>query len=181
MLDKEALGLPKVSFRSFPHSNKPLGIRLIVFQQKVKVLPNPCTFSINEVSVGIATTDILFHLRKEEISQKAIDADTSNSPSPSMTQNNGITKDPMASLVRHILGQRSFYPIFPPPESLADEVNLDVTHYGLLKMDGPAPDVLILPSKLKHFLKVNLILRYHIPRHVLEPEDCDETDNDVGC
>lgn len=60
----------------------------------------------------------------------------------------------MAQLVRHVLGHRSFYPIFPPPEAHAAEVNLDVTHYPLLKMDGPAPDVLILPSKLKHFSKV---------------------------
>jgi len=64
-------------------------------------------------------------------------------------------KDGMASLVRHVLGQRTFYPIFPPPEPHAGEVNLDVTHHPLLKMDGPAPDVLIIPSKLKHFSKVS--------------------------
>jgi DNA polymerase alpha subunit B len=60
----------------------------------------------------------------------------------------------MAGLVRHVLGQRNFYPIFPPTEAYASEVNLDVTHFGLLKMDGPQPDLLILPSKLKHFSKV---------------------------
>jgi hypothetical protein len=31
---------------------------------------------------------------------------------------------------------------------------LDVTHFGLLKMEGPQPDLLILPSKLRHFSKV---------------------------
>ena len=61
----------------------------------------------------------------------------------------------MANLVRHVLGQRSFYPIFPPPEVVAGEVNLDVTHSSLLRMEGPAPDLLILPSKLKHFSKVS--------------------------
>lgn len=61
----------------------------------------------------------------------------------------------MAGLVRHVLGQRNFYPIFPPTEAHASEVNLDVTHFGLLKMDGPQPDLLILPSKLKHFSKVS--------------------------
>lgn len=61
----------------------------------------------------------------------------------------------MAGLVRHVLGQRNFYPIFPPTEAHASEVNLDVTHFGLLKMEGPQPDLLILPSKLKHFSKVS--------------------------
>ena len=60
----------------------------------------------------------------------------------------------MANLIRHILGQRSFYPIFPPPEAHAAEVNLDVTHQELLRLDEAAPDILILPSKLKHFAKV---------------------------
>jgi DNA polymerase alpha subunit B len=33
-------------------------------------------------------------------------------------------------------------------------VNLDVTHLKLLRLDDTAPDLLILPSKLKHFSKV---------------------------
>ena len=60
----------------------------------------------------------------------------------------------MANLIRHVLAQRSVYPIFPPPEAHAIEVNLDVTHHRLLRMDEDAPDVLILPSRLKHFSKV---------------------------
>nr|XP_019049362.1 hypothetical protein I302_03148 [Kwoniella bestiolae CBS 10118]OCF28292.1 hypothetical protein I302_03148 [Kwoniella bestiolae CBS 10118] len=126
MLDKEVLGLPK----------------------RVKVLPNPCTFSINEVIVALSSVDILFHLRREELYQRAEEAE----PDPEMKGTE--VKDAMANLLRHVLGQRSFYPIFPPPETSAADLNLDVTHYPLLKMDGPAPDVLILPSKLKHFSKI---------------------------
>lgn len=48
----------------------------------------------------------------------------------------------------------SFYPIFPSPEAHAAEVNLDVTHERLLRIEGAAPDILILPSKLQHFVKV---------------------------
>ncbi|WVQ97259.1 hypothetical protein IAU59_004370 [Kwoniella sp. CBS 9459] len=125
MLDKDVLGLPK----------------------RVKLLPNPCTFSINEVLVAVSTVDVLFHLRREEVYQRAQEAE----PDPSQPTE---VKDAMANLIRHVLGQRSFYPIFPPPEQHAAEVNLDVTHYPLLKMDGPAPDILILPSKLKHFSKI---------------------------
>ncbi|WVF70910.1 hypothetical protein IAT40_005705 [Kwoniella sp. CBS 6097] len=125
MLDKDVLGLPK----------------------KVRLLPNPCTFSINEVLVAVSTVDVLFHLRREELYQRAQEAE----PDPSQPTE---VKDAMANLIRHVLGQRSFYPIFPPPEQHAAEVNLDVTHYPLLKMEGPAPDILILPSKLKHFSKI---------------------------
>lgn len=54
----------------------------------------------------------------------------------------------------------SFYPVFPVPLDLSHEVNLDVTHSGGLKLGGDeddsdfAPDVLIVPSRLKHFTKV---------------------------
>ncbi|WWC66502.1 uncharacterized protein I206_100404 [Kwoniella pini CBS 10737] len=126
MLDKESLALPK----------------------RVKVLPNPCTFSINEVIIALSSVDVLFHLRREEMYQRAEEAE------PEVASEGVETKDAMAGLIRHVLGQRSFYPIFPPPEGSVAEVNLDVTHYPLLRMDGPAPDILILPSKLKHFSKI---------------------------
>ena len=58
----------------------------------------------------------------------------------------------------------SFYPIFPVPQSISYEVNLDVSHSGLLKLgryDGVnstfAPDLLVLPSRLKQFSKVCLL------------------------
>jgi len=104
---------------------------------------------VNEIVISLATVDVLFHLRREEVLQRAEEAE----PDPELK--NEEVKDAMAGLVRHILGQRSFYPIFPPPEPHAVEVNLDVTHYPLLRMEGPAPDILILPSRLKHFSKVS--------------------------
>ncbi len=67
----------------------------------------------------------------------------------------------------------SFYPIFPVPLDLAHELSLDVTHSDLLYLtpqdddseesggggEDPSkarcvPDVLIVPSRLKHFSKV---------------------------
>lgn len=80
----------------------------------------------------------------------------------------------MAGLVRHVLGQRNFYPIFPPTEAHAGDVNLDVTHFPLLKMDGPQPDLLILPSKLKHFSKVS-------PRPSPPRSKCMEDADGVDC
>ena len=53
------------------------------------------------------------------------------------------------------LATDSFYPIFPAPDDLASDVNLDMTHQHLLRLESRAPDVLILPSKLKHFAKAS--------------------------
>jgi len=118
--------------------------------KKVRILPNPCSFSINEVLVSLASTDVLFHLRREEVFQRAEEAE----PDPSVPSSSNPQGDPMANLVRHVLTQRNFYPIFPAPEALAHEVNLDVTHWNMLRLEETAPDILILPSKLKHFSKV---------------------------
>jgi DNA polymerase alpha subunit B len=59
-----------------------------------------------------------------------------------------------------------FYPVFPVPLELASEVVLDVTHSEGLRFDGGknengdaleyAPDVIIIPSRLKQFVKVCL-------------------------
>lgn len=62
-----------------------------------------------------------------------------------------------------MLRSSSFYPIFPPPQDLSSEVNLDMSHFDEARMvdDGDldyAPDVLILPSRLKQFSKVCYIL-----------------------
>ena len=53
----------------------------------------------------------------------------------------------------------SFYPIFPPPADVSSEVNLAMSHFDDVRMvdEGDldyAPDVLILPSRLKQFSKV---------------------------
>ena len=83
--------------------------------------------------------------------------------------------DTMASLARHILQQNrfvfltslldsvhcchvSFYPLFPTPLDLSHEVNLNVSHLEYLTLchgeGASTPDVLVVPSRLKHFSKV---------------------------
>lgn len=58
---------------------------------------------------------------------------------------------------------RSFYPLFPSPLELSHEVNLDISHLeyvGLCHEEGAyAPDVLIVPSRLKHFSKVRPVFQ----------------------
>jgi hypothetical protein len=60
-----------------------------------------------------------------------------------------------------LLTHYSLYPLFPVPRDLSSDakINLDVTHMGQLEFDAlfdgpdPAPDVLLLPSVVKHFHK----------------------------
>ncbi len=120
--------------------------------------------------ISVASVDVLFHLRKEEYFRKAEEAE------PDEMMKGNIPKDSMADLCRHVLGQKryvilvpvehgmlthqrllssfSFYPIFPVPEDVASEINLDITHQHLIRMEDRAPDILILPSRLRHFAKI---------------------------
>ncbi|KAK4055754.1 DNA-directed DNA polymerase alpha subunit pol12 [Microbotryomycetes sp. JL201] len=116
----------------------------------VYMLPNPTTFSINEVVFGITSVDSLFALRNQEFFCPCGEAvQTEQEPDAN-------TKDVMSRTCRHLLRQRSFYPIFPTPLNATglDNVNLDVTHSELLSMGDNGADVVILPSRLKHFAKI---------------------------
>lgn len=108
---------------------------------------------IDDISFGVTSVDVLFHLRKEELFKRGVEY------SPIPAQPGEAPTDSMANLCRHLLNQRSFYPIFPVPLELSHDVNLDVSHLDEARMvdDGDldyAPDVLILPSRLKRFDKV---------------------------
>ncbi|OCH91876.1 DNA polymerase alpha subunit B [Obba rivulosa] len=122
---------------------------------RIGLLPNPARFSLNDVSFGVSSVDVLFHLRKEEFLKRGQEVDSL----PSDDIEGQTTNDPMVNSCRHLLLQRSFYPIFPAPLDLSHEVNLDVAHWDGLRLGAgaevdTAPDVLITPSRLKHFSKV---------------------------
>ncbi|KAL4080954.1 DNA polymerase alpha/epsilon subunit B-domain-containing protein [Scleroderma citrinum] len=118
---------------------------------QIRCLPNPCRFSVNGVSFGVSSVDVLFHLRREEFFRRMQETDP-------VAPDVAPVTDPMANLARTVLQQRSFYPIFPVPLDVSHEVNLDVTHSEGLMLteteDDCAPDVLVLSSRLKQFSKV---------------------------
>ncbi|KAH9942919.1 DNA polymerase alpha, subunit B [Amylocystis lapponica] len=121
---------------------------------RIHLLPNPARFSLNGISFGVSSLDVLFHLRKEEFVRRAQEVD------PRPTDGDAAQVDTMANTCRHLLQQRSFYPLFPVPLDLAHEVNLDVSHARGADLCGEgvgadvAPAVLVIPSRLKHFSKV---------------------------
>ncbi|XP_061338738.1 uncharacterized protein LOC133285511 [Gastrolobium bilobum] len=110
-------------------------INLPDLKSQIVSLPNPGIFEANEVKVGCCTVDILKQVSGEEISRTAKD---------------GKPIDRMSRLANHILNQRSFYPLYPPAESVPLDFSLAPEALQL----SLVPDVLILPSDIKYFVKV---------------------------
>lgn len=96
-------------------------------------LPNPAQFTINEMVFAVNTADILMHLSGDEIARN-----------PDRT-------DRMSRLSKYIIEQRNLHPAYPGLASDPDS-GVDSNQFDLLDLKV-CPDVLILPSKLKHFAK----------------------------
>ncbi|KAM4621221.1 DNA polymerase alpha subunit B [Polymixia lowei] len=98
--------------------------------QRVTLVPDPCTLLIEGVTFGLTSTDILFHMGAEEISCAA-------------------GSDRFSRILKHMLTQRSYYPLYPPVE----EVNMDYEKFQSYGQMPLTPDVLIVPSELRYFIK----------------------------
>lgn len=96
--------------------------------RRVHCVSNPCTLKINEVVIGVTSTDVLFHMSADE------------------TNANLEPGSRMGRLAQHMLQQRSYYPLFPG----SSNTNLDLKRMDQWKMPC-APDLLILSSKLAPF------------------------------
>ncbi|KAF8636025.1 hypothetical protein AX15_000185 [Amanita polypyramis BW_CC] len=148
--------LPSVRDLLSDHAVHPQGEypeRLTGGHPRIRLLPNPARFTINGVTFAATSVDILFHLRREEFVKRGEEIDPIQ---PVSEEDTGT--DTMGNLCRHLLQQRSFYPLFPVPMEVSPEVNLDVSHSDSLRIydaeNQYAPDVLIVPSKLKEFSKM---------------------------
>lgn len=92
---------------------------------------DPSILNIEGLTLGATSTDILFHLSKQECSYG--------------TQGS----DRISRLASHLLCQQSFYPLYPSNE----DVFID---YELLEQHGAInfiPNILIVPSSLRYFIK----------------------------
>lgn len=61
------------------------------------------------------------------------------------------SSDRFGRLLKHILHQHSHYPLHPP----AEDVNIDYEQFEKYALLPYNPDILILPSDLRYFAKVN--------------------------
>ncbi|GAA5868785.1 hypothetical protein JCM3774_003893 [Rhodotorula dairenensis] len=138
---------PHVAFPQAPFAKDPeLGLG-----KNIRLLPNPTMFSINEVSFAVTSVDVLWSLKSQELFRKAPDVEP-----PEPGTEDPLAKDVMARTCRQLLRHRSFYPLFPspPPSKMLDALNLDITHYDLVKMGNDGPDIVITPSIQKHFTRI---------------------------
>jgi DNA polymerase alpha subunit B len=96
--------------------------------QRVHCCANPCTIKINEIVIGVTSTDVLFDISADE------------------TKAN-LETNRLLRLSQHLLQQRSYYPLFPGSSNC---------NQNLKRMDQwimPCSlDLLILPSKLSTFV-----------------------------
>jgi len=120
---RDVVGYPVYPQPPFPSS--PL------YLPNMRCVSDPCTLSISGVTVSLTSSDILFHLGKEEISFPPRSGDR------------------MSRLSSHLLQQGSMYPLYPPSE----ELNVDFEKLEQFTLLDKAPHLLLLPSDLTHFVR----------------------------
>jgi len=99
-------------------------------QQRVHCVSNPCTLQINDVTIGVTSTDVLFHISSDECNANL-------APGTRLTR-----------IAQHLIQQRSYYPLFPA----AKGASLDLSKAKQWEMPIQ-PDILIVPSKLASFAR----------------------------
>lgn len=109
----------------------------------LQTVPSPATLVLSphegnapaaaRASLAVLSHDALRHLSVSEISRQPAGAPPA---------------DRMLALASHLVGQRSFYPLYPPPPGAC----LDTTFDAALVLPA-TPDVLVVPSDLAPFAK----------------------------
>ncbi|KAI8825620.1 DNA polymerase alpha/epsilon subunit B-domain-containing protein [Fimicolochytrium jonesii] len=114
---------------------------------RVLLFPNPVQFTINEVVFACCSTDVLWQMASEEPNSR-------HPPSQQQHQQRSdqppIAPHKLARLFTHLLTQRTFYPLFPPP---LNNASLDLSRHAALDLQA-VPDVLIVASRLQYTARV---------------------------
>ena len=121
---------------SFPQEQLTGKKELGLANKQVKLLPNPCFVSLNEVVVGITSQDVLFDLSRETV--------TFNEQGEVMSRLPGL-----------VMQQRHFYPLFPPARGSGKVMQLDVGFSKLAEWGSVRPDLLVLPGGTGGMVKVS--------------------------
>ncbi|TRY63678.1 hypothetical protein TCAL_16562 [Tigriopus californicus] len=99
-------------------------------RERFQFVSDPSLVSIEGVVIGLTSSDIMFHLGREE----------------TVMPN---SKDRIRRMASHLLQQRSFYPLYPPNV----EMSIDFDKYEQYATLSVQPHILIVPSDLAHFFK----------------------------
>ena len=114
--------------------------------KQVKMLPDPCFISLNEVVLGISSHDILHQLSREQISH-------------------GNKVGLLERLPGYLIEQRHFFPLYPSLSRdrlssegiMATGDCIDLGYYKLGEWSNVRPDMLLLPSTLTPSIKVRIM------------------------
>ncbi|ORX80406.1 hypothetical protein BCR32DRAFT_193619, partial [Anaeromyces robustus] len=153
LFDNNEERLNQAKIKSMSEKRRQLNLPI---NDKVLCLPNPVQFQINDVVFAISNNDILYHLYHEEVYHPAstsVFGSPSKGKAPmtsSSSSSSSHSNDRISRLTRHLLQQRSFYPLFPPA---MNEANIIYEQFNSLNINMK-PDVLILNSALRHFAKI---------------------------
>lgn len=112
---------PPFTFSELPREDK----------KRVQFVSEPCSLSVNGVMFGLTSTDLLIHIGAEEVCSSS------------------GTSDRFSRILKHILTQRSYYPLYPPHEDMA----IDYENFYTYAQLPVTPDVFIVPSELRYFVK----------------------------
>lgn len=116
--------------------------------QNAYCVPNPSTFSVNDITLTVSTLDSVADINKNTV----ISSSSSSSPSSS-----SLYSDRLALAYSHILSQRRIYPVLPASINPMDSdaglgrfagVSIDLPHLPLADISGARPDILISPTFL---------------------------------
>lgn len=99
-------------------------------RRRVHCVSNPCTLQINDVTIGVTSTDVLFHISSDECNANL-------EPGTRLSR-----------IAQHLIQQRSYYPLFPA----AKGASLDLSKSKEWEMPVQ-PDILLVPSKLASFAR----------------------------
>ncbi|KPI38241.1 DNA polymerase alpha subunit B [Cyphellophora attinorum] len=120
---------------SFPQESLTGKKELGLGSKQIKLLPNPCFISLNEVVVAICGQDTLYDLSREQLSFN-------------------VAGDVMSRLPGLVVQQRHFYPLFPPARGSGKMMSLDGGYVKLAEWGNVRPDVLLMGGGLTAGVKV---------------------------
>lgn len=110
-------------YPSFPY-------KISKYFKNLHFLPDPCVISINGLTIGTTTVDVVRDLSEAELNQAPVG-------------------DKIKRAFNYMFHHRSFYPLNPPPETLPLDVDL-LHHFGTLPR---VPNVMICPGDLKPYIR----------------------------
>lgn len=121
--------------------------------KNLRFLPDPCTVQINGVTVGISSTDIFSHILDAELSEFVSNHffwkifRSNRGLSMSSSRNAG---DKIKRVANYLFHQSSFYPMSPASNQVSLDVGLAQKYASL----DVVPNILIISSALKPFVRV---------------------------